>query len=354
MFQYALIATTVELTLCLACSILLWARRRQTKDRSRAVLAVVCYSCVVWSVGKYFAYIGHPDACLYTEILSPAHCIAGVLCMILFFFYPVMVMRPQWFTLWRVLLFFLPWAILAPPYLLQIPFRVLSNAGEIFTYLAEFNVWWRLLTVGIIIVYLILLQWLPFSWRESSADSRWVRRYVAAVSVMAVLYFGYQLTLWMPLHLAHQVYVGLFFVHYTYFELAVRLLPKADQTDRLDDDAAIPQAPAPSSDLWRRILFEMDRNEVWRDPELSVERLCRLVGSNKIYLQRAFADNAHTTCAEYINARRVGFIAEELRRRPNQSLQDLYFWAGYRSRQTAVRNFKELMGVSPSAYAESL
>ncbi len=263
-------------------------------------------------------------------------------------------MRPQWFTLWRVLLFFLPWAILAPPYLLQIPFRVLSNAGEIFTYLAEFNVWWRLLTVGIIIVYLILLQWLPFNWRESSADSRWVRRYVAAVSVMAVLYFGYQLTLWMPLHLAHQVYVGLFFVHYTYFELAVRLLPKADQTDRLDEDAAIPQAPAPASDLWRRILFEMDRNEVWRDPELSVERLCRLVGSNKIYLQRAFADHAHTTCAEYINARRVGFIAEELRRRPNQSLQDLYFWAGYRSRQTAVRNFKELMGVSPSAYAESL
>lgn len=295
MFQYALIATTVELTLCLACSILLWARRRQTKDRSRAVLAVVCFSCVVWSVGKYFAYIGHPDESLYTEILSPEHCFVGLLCMILYFFYPVMVMRPQWFTFWRVLLFFLPWAILSPPYLLQIPFRVLSHAGEIITYLTEFTVWWRLLTVGVIIVYLILLQWLPFNWRESSADSRWVRRYVAAVSVMAVLYFGYQLTLWMPLHLAHQVYVGLFFVHYTYFELAVRLLPKAEK-----------------------------------------------------------ADNAHTTCAEYINARRVGFIAEELRRRPNQNMQDLYFLAGYRSRQTAVRNFKEVMGMSPSAFAESL
>jgi len=53
-FQFAIIATTIEMTLCLSCSILLWLRRRETGDKSRHVLAGVSFSCVVWSVGKYF------------------------------------------------------------------------------------------------------------------------------------------------------------------------------------------------------------------------------------------------------------------------------------------------------------
>ena len=367
MFQFAIIATTIELTLCLACSILLWSRRKQTGDNSRIVLSAVCFTCVIWSVGKYFEYIGHPDKNIYTEILSPEHCFTGLLCLMLYFFYPVIILRPKWFTWQRVMLFILPWLLLSLPYLMQMPFRSLANAGDILTYMTEFNVWWRLLTVGIIIGYMVLLQMLPYNWRESSADNQWVRRYVWAIAVMAVLYFGYQLTLWMPIHMAHQVYVGLFFVYYTHFELEERLMPvaapssspaveehkEAQAHPETNDNAPTDPADAPDH-LWRRIKHELDDKQAWKNPELTVDMLARLVGSNKTYVHQAFATYGGTNYKDYVNRRRVDFIADELRIKPNQNLEDLFYRAGYRSRTTAGRNFKDIMGLSPSDFAASL
>jgi len=356
MFQFAIIATTIELTLCLACSILLWSRRKQTGDKSRIVLSAVCFTCVIWSVGKYFEYIGHPDKNIYTEILSPEHCFTGLLCLILYFFYPVIILRPRWFTWRHVLLFVLPWLLLSLPYMMQMPFRTLTNTGEIMTYITEFSVWWRLLTVGIIVGYMVLLQMLPYNWRESSADNLWVRRYVWAIAVMALLYFGYQLTLWMPIHMAHQVYVGLFFVYYAHFELEVRLLPVIDTAEIKDEDLSLSQVASSTSakGLWQRIVQEVDRKEAWKNPDLTVTMLAQIVGSNKTYVHKAFSENADTTYNDYINRRRVEFIAAELRQKPNQNLEDLFYRAGYRSRTTAGRNFKDIMGVTPSDYAASL
>ena len=367
MFQFAIIATTIEMTLCLSCSILLWLRRKETGDKSRHVLTGVSFSCVVWSVGKYFEYIGHPDANIYTNILSPEHSFFGLLCLILYFFYPVIVMRPRWFSWRRVLLFILPWLLVSLPYLLKIPFRLLTHAGDILTYITEFNVWWRVLTVSIVAVYMILLLILPFNWRNSSADSSWVRRYTLAIALMAVFYFGYQLTLWMPFHLIHQVYVGLFFVYYTYFELEERLMPvtissSAPTAEEHEEIQAHPEASdiaasvsADTSDhLWRRIKHELDEKQAWKDPELTVDMLSRLVGSNKTYVHQAFATYGGTNYKDYVNRRRVDFIVIELRSKPNQNLENLFYRAGYRSRTTAGRNFKEIMGISPSDYAASL
>lgn len=352
MFQFAIIATTIEMTLCLACSILLWMRRKETGDRSRTVLAAVCFTCVLWSIGKYFEYIGHPEGNVYSEVLSPNHCIGGLLCIILYFFYPVIVMRPQWFTWRRLLLFILPWLLSLPPYLLKLPFRSLAIVNDILTYLTEFNVWWRLLTVAVIIGYLTLLLLLPFNRWHSSANSLWVRHYSLAVAGMAVLYFGYQLTLWMPIHLSHQVYVGLFFVYYTYFELEERLIPVKDVIPAGQHPA--PNTQHPENSLWQRIRQEVDDREAWKDPDLTISTLAALVGSNKTYVHRAFAENAQQTYNDYINRCRVEYIARQLRQKPNQNLESLFFAAGYRSRQTARRNFKELMGLTPSEYAASL
>ena len=367
MFQFAIIATTIEMTLCLSCSILLWLRLRETGDKSRHVLAGVSFSCVVWSVGKYFEYIGHPDANIYTNILSPEHSFFGLLCLILYFFYPVIVMRPRWFSWRRVLLFILPWLLVSPPYLLGIPFRPLAHAGDILTYITEFNVWWRVLTVSIVAIYLVLLLMLPFNWRHSSADSSWVRRYTLAIALMAVFYFGYQLTLWMPFHLVHQIYVGLFFVYYTHFELEERLMPvaapssspaveehkEAQAHPETNDNAATGPADAPDH-LWRRIKHELDDKQAWKNSELTVDMLARLVGSNKTYVHQAFATYGGTNYKDYVNRRRVDFIAAQLRSKPNQNLESLFYRAGYRSRTTAGRNFKDIMGISPSDYATSL
>ena len=155
--------------------------------------------------------------------------------------------------------------------------------------------------------------------------------------------------------MAHQVYVGLFFVYYTYFELEVRLLPVSDATEVMDEELLPSQATSFSTNnLWQRIVNEVDRKDVWKNPDLTVTMLAQIVGSNKTYVHKAFAENADTTYNDYINRCRVEFIAAELRQKPNQNLEDLFYRAGYRSRTTAGRNFKDIMGISPSDYAASL
>ena len=170
----------------------------------------------------------------------------------------------------------------------------------------------------------------------------------------------------MPFHLVHQIYVGLFFVYYTHFELEERLMPVAApssspaveeheeaQAHPETNDNATGPADAPDH-LWRRIKHELDDKQAWKNSELTVDMLARLVGSNKTYVHQAFATYGGTNYKDYINRRRVEFIAEELQRKPNQNLEDLFYRAGYRSRTTAGRNFKDIMGIPPSDYVASL
>ena len=44
---------------------------------------------------------------------------------------------------------------------------------------------------------------------------------------------------------------------------------------------------------------------------------------------------------------------EELKKQPDQSIQELFYRAGYRSRATASRNFQLIAGCSPSEYIAS-
>ena len=85
--------------------------------------------------------------------------------------------------------------------------------------------------------------------------------------------------------------------------------------------------------------------------------LARMVGSNKTYVHQAFATYGGTNYKNYVNRLRVDFIdfiVIELRSKPNQNLENLFYRGGYRSRTTAGRNFKDIMGISPSDYAVSL
>lgn len=56
---------------------------------------------------------------------------------------------------------------------------------------------------------------------------------------------------------------------------------------------------------------------------------------------------------DMLNRCRVAFIMEELKKQPDQSIQELFYRAGYRSRATASRNFQLIAGCSPSEYIAS-
>jgi AraC-like DNA-binding protein len=85
-------------------------------------------------------------------------------------------------------------------------------------------------------------------------------------------------------------------------------------------------------------------------------RVCRAVGVSRRTLERLFADHVGFAPRTYQRLRRAGAVAEALereapaRRRGALMLTDLAHRFGYADHAHMTREFRRIMGVTPSAY----
>lgn len=70
----------------------------------------------------------------------------------------------------------------------------------------------------------------------------------------------------------------------------------------------------------------------------------------KFQKQNSLADRFIATTDDYLNKKRIEFITKRLCEDPGLKQEALYFEAGYRSRQTAYRNFVKFTGCSPTEF----
>lgn len=105
---------------------------------------------------------------------------------------------------------------------------------------------------------------------------------------------------------------------------------------------------------WRPIAAEwMDRIEAhrwWRDPDLDLAELARRLGTNTAYLSRGLNEGLGLGFAEAINGLRVEHVAARLRDGTDGDILTLAINAGFGSKATFNRVFKERFGVTPSTY----
>lgn len=105
---------------------------------------------------------------------------------------------------------------------------------------------------------------------------------------------------------------------------------------------------------WRPIAAGwMDRIEAhgwWRDPDLDLAELARRLGTNTAYLSRGLNEGLRLGFADAINGLRVEHVAARLRDGTDGDILTLAIDAGFGSKATFNRVFKERFGVTPSAY----
>ena len=98
----------------------------------------------------------------------------------------------------------------------------------------------------------------------------------------------------------------------------------------------------------------MDELEAWRNPNTTVETVSTAIGTNRIYVARCIKEHTGKTFNDYMNEKRINYMADQLRLNPRQDHKQLYFDVGFRSRHTAYRNFVKFIGCSPTDFAASL
>ncbi|MEG3163150.1 helix-turn-helix domain-containing protein [Sphingomonas sp. PB2P19] len=88
----------------------------------------------------------------------------------------------------------------------------------------------------------------------------------------------------------------------------------------------------------------------WRDPDLDLAGLARRLGTNTAYLSRGLNEGRGLGFAEAINGLRVEHVAARLRDGSEGDILTLAIDAGFGSKATFNRVFKDRFGVTPSTY----
>lgn len=97
-------------------------------------------------------------------------------------------------------------------------------------------------------------------------------------------------------------------------------------------------------------LREIEAQGWWRDPALDLAGLARRLGTNTAYLSRGLNEGLGVSFADAINGLRVEHAAHQLRHHASGDILTIAVDAGFGSKATFNRVFKDRFGVTPSAY----
>ncbi len=350
--KYIATALLVLMTITfIVCGILLWKRRKEPNDHSRTIQAVFSWISAIFTL-TFIMRTWQETTTADGAFFEPEHTFVPILMQMTFFLYPLEVIRPTISRAKVYVLLFTPLILLVSVGMCAgIEYTAIYTYADLWQHIREFNVWFRLLTLTVMLFYCFSLFLVPYDWRKSSADKKFIMFYSCGFCLIGLLHFSIQMSHAYWLVLAHQIVWMAFFVLITYFELRERLLPSESWTMPETNDS-VPVSE--EKGLWDRIITALDNEEKWREASLNLNTLSDYVKSNRTYVGDAVKQNTGLTFNEYINQRRVNYIVEQLNRNPETSLPKLFAYVGYNQRTTAVRNFRKITGVTPAEFIESI
>lgn len=339
--------TTVVLV---AGGIMLWTRRKETNDYSRHVLAIFCWFT---SLNSFTFIIRHwvGNTVINEAFLDPEPTFVSLIMQMTFFFYPLArigsLIKPGRTYLG---LFVPPIIILVIGMFSGIEYTTLSTHSDIWHNIGKPDVMLRMFALVTMLVYAFALFLVPYDWRKSSANKRFILKYSLGFCCIGLFLFIGFLTHAKTFLALNQLSILVFFIWAIWFELRERLpIP-----EELPEENSSQEPYNVIDRLWVGITHIVIEQQGWRNPDMSLESLSEELGSNRTYIGEAFKKFAGCTFSEYITRRRIEYVVSELKRNPHANLQKTFSHAGYRQRSTAYRNFQKIMGISPTEYIENL
>lgn len=336
----------------IVCGILLWRRRKETGDYSRYIQALFSWVSAFFT----FTFILRTWTETTTAdgaFLEPEHTFVPIFIQALFFLYPLEVINPIAGRTKVYACLFVPLLMLVLVGMCAgIEYTPLHTYADIWQHIDEFNVWFRLLSLIIMLSYAFALFLVPYDWRRSSADRKFIMSYATGFCLIGVLHFSIQLSHAYWLTLLHQLVWMAFFFGVAYYELKERMIVSPSVQDYLKPDTA--SSDFVDDELWVKIMNIVEENEGWRNPDMDMSFLTKQLFSNRTYVREAFRHHTGMTFGEYLTKRRIDYVAEELRQHPDANIQNLFIKAGYRNRTTAWRQFQKLKDLSPTEFVENV
>lgn len=355
---------------CLLASLLLFARRK-AGERSRVILAIIVLFSVFNYIPRFIALCNGiiPEFAVSAKLLLVANFM-----VISYIMYPIEVISPGWLNFRRVLKLYSIWIVLLLIYLVSywagLQYTSYQSLIEMIPDAARFEVWFRLL-LGLLIFIPGLFIFFVYRTRVfNNIDNRWVKKYSVTLTINIV---AYMIVLLFNHHILHTLYyyvsVGCS-LYIVYMELFDRLIKRSadgnsfsEETESINSEESIAADPQLSGDrltaerrdtlLIERLESYMSAKKAWRDPCLSLNTLASALFTNRTTLSQAMRRSGYENYSEYINRLRIEDFLRQIETGKSINFQDTFFLVGFRSRSTALRNFRQHTGMTPSEYLQN-
>ena len=307
----------------LAAGCIMLKRYRSSGDKALLILTIFFFFSSIGAVmkillaGQGVSYIGE------RPLLKPTSIFIGFSIFFFLTLYPIEVMRPNWLNIRRILLILIPYLTFSGLYSVAAltGTHFIYSASEIFHNIDKTEVFLRLVLALLFIPYGLWVMLMGYNWKKSSAPLMWIRFIVFMIMLMTLTFSCsrlFQIKWTMYLHLI--LYLILTAV-ILWVEVKVRF-----------------QVPCANG-------ITGSKQEDIRDD------LCKLLGTNANYLQKAIKASGYQSYSDMINRIRVNYVCNELKSGSQDNIQDIFYRAGYRSRVTAWRNFTAITGASPASWS---
>ena len=240
--------------------ILLWKRRLETGDYSRYIQAIFSWVSAIFAFTFIFRTWAESTVVSGT-LLEPEHTFVPLLIQMVFFFYPLAMIRPMNPMKVYALLFAPLLVLFIIGMCAGIQYTTIQTYSDLWQHIAEPNVLFRLFALTVMLLYGFSLFLVPYDWRKSSADRHFIRNYAIGYCLIGVFHFAVQLSHSYIFLLLHQMMWIFFFLSIAYYELKERLL-----MPKVKDRQGIAGPDSKTMDLWGRIVMVLENEGRWRDP----------------------------------------------------------------------------------------
>ena len=333
-----------------ASGILLWKRRMETGDYSRHIQAIFNFISAIFTF--IFIFRTLEKSTIVDEVyLAPEHIFVPLLIQMVFFLYPLELIRPRANRTKVYATLFLPLLILFIIGMCTgIQYTPIITHADLIQHISEPDVLFRLVTLTMMLFYSFSLFLVPYDWRKSNANRRFICSYALGYCLIGVFHFAVHLSHLYIFQLLHQIMWMTFFFYVAYYDLRERLLLHQNTEEYPEKKTPVFETMS----LWERIVWMLNEEEKWRDPNLGLSSFAEELKSNRTYVGDAFKQNTGMTFVEYITKRRIDYVIDKMKQNPKNNIHDLFNYVGYCQRTTAARNFQKIAGMTPTEFLESI
>lgn len=357
MANFYLITSYAATILCALSFIILFIKRKEG-GRARLVLCIIMIISVLIFLLNFLRFFIANQFDFKISIPMMLLAIVILSCRVT---YVLEAIHPNFISIKKMLLMFSPLLLALAVYVVArthfgIPFSHYTSIKEISENKIQFN--------EIIIILLCFLYFLPLFYTlyvyEKHANKRkiagWFKRHYLSLFLFASSFIP---TLFDHARFYRLQYILLliFTFYIVYLELFVRV-SEGSRAGTL----AIPVRNADSNEwsqadahneIFEKLENYMKTNKAWRDHDINMSYLVRYLNTNRTTFARIIQENGHENYSAYINKYRIEDFIEIVNKGEYENYQDVFLDVGFKSRATALRNFKHFVGSPPSEYFKS-